>query len=999
AVEEEARRGTSSGSKVSLQQASTAGKDIHVVTRRPQDGEWLFSSSPNKSNTSDTHANQALTKIAEATDLLAPSVAETFWEWVRRAFAAKSFGRRHEILPTSEPKRGNRVHDHKTTGVAKASNTYQANDSELLGSDDIADQLNGQASRQRDDKKHRPRSLSLAVTDKMSVEQIDESQLSPHPKMMNQSSDRPLYSKAMKPSSDRQRLLLTNGGIYNARSDTIPIPVSPPVEILEAQRNETRSDFVADRWQKTFQQRRKERSRGRAQRDTQHHLIPRQISVKDARSSSSAHNRGSRKTRTVVKYPKLAIENPPLHKADKEHETSSDGNISEASENGSRGSSVRRHSCVKTASKPQHGDLPDNAGGRRWPTSSRSDDLIETRRSSRRSHHGKMVVNGPNALRRDSAGSGEDLLRGRRRSSSFAAYSERHPVGSGHPSQPELLEQKAFVKPVQGAKRVRVRSPEEDTEELSPLELRGRSGSFSPQMKPVLRQPTQHFPEDSGFVRPGVAAADQARPGKAIPKGARWTKIDGRLVSPEALQLGRERYEEMKGHVVVLRVLTREEVQRYAFITQELRAILAAATSGTGEDAGSQDESSNGPTPSEASIIHSKDERHRSPDQSSPTTRPDSPVNPTHEVTAKDYGRFVQQGPMTDQLPATSQTASRLDKADGNAKCASADLVSTESGNLSSRRQEQDPDPLTSIRRNSASRQRSLRDHGFLTYEEELLFLNSDDVLKKLESCTQQCKDVITTLDFCLSFQPGFADKATEVCEVTEDCNSSLKKLLMTIEPLRDNKKAAEIIVADLSILLHGFCASLNIFRSEFDLFDITSMTPSSRETRWKHTLDAFKEQYPCTMLHSLDLVYLLAEEIHANFKIGVFKSPESALFKKHLAQASGYEDPAGSSMPTAESLSNLPHPGFLSRPSFLRSPSRNMQSQLRSSARAASMRGKRRSVKHSGGSVDIKQGRRTTTDVGGVQGDLIYRPEFNRDSSTDDSSSTTTTLTSSESN
>jgi hypothetical protein len=58
---------------------------------------------------------------------------------------------------------------------------------------------------------------------------------------------------------------------------------------------------------------------------------------------------------------------------------------------------------------------------------------------------------------------------------------------------------------------------------------------------------------------------------RGIPPGARWTKIDRRLVNPAALEAGRERFEERSEYVVVLRVLTREEIQNYAVKTQEIR--------------------------------------------------------------------------------------------------------------------------------------------------------------------------------------------------------------------------------------------------------------------------------------------------------------------------------------------------------------------------------------------------------------------------------------------
>jgi hypothetical protein len=58
---------------------------------------------------------------------------------------------------------------------------------------------------------------------------------------------------------------------------------------------------------------------------------------------------------------------------------------------------------------------------------------------------------------------------------------------------------------------------------------------------------------------------------KGIPPGARWTKIDRRLVNPEALEKANERFEERQDFVIVLRVLTKEEIQKLADRTRDIR--------------------------------------------------------------------------------------------------------------------------------------------------------------------------------------------------------------------------------------------------------------------------------------------------------------------------------------------------------------------------------------------------------------------------------------------
>ena len=87
--------------------------------------------------------------------------------------------------------------------------------------------------------------------------------------------------------------------------------------------------------------------------------------------------------------------------------------------------------------------------------------------------------------------------------------------------------------------------------------------------KGILKTPTEKFPEDPNAVREGVAPLKDATK-KGIPPNARWTKIDRRLVSPAVLE-GQERYEERPDYVIVLRVLSKEEIHDYALKTAEVR--------------------------------------------------------------------------------------------------------------------------------------------------------------------------------------------------------------------------------------------------------------------------------------------------------------------------------------------------------------------------------------------------------------------------------------------
>ncbi|KAF2738524.1 hypothetical protein EJ04DRAFT_573686 [Polyplosphaeria fusca] len=78
--------------------------------------------------------------------------------------------------------------------------------------------------------------------------------------------------------------------------------------------------------------------------------------------------------------------------------------------------------------------------------------------------------------------------------------------------------------------------------------------------------------EDDGIRHPRPTSPDQSHEqGKHIPPGARWTKINRRLVDRKALIEADEKFEEREDSVVVLRVLTREEIVKLAERTRQIR--------------------------------------------------------------------------------------------------------------------------------------------------------------------------------------------------------------------------------------------------------------------------------------------------------------------------------------------------------------------------------------------------------------------------------------------
>ena len=91
-----------------------------------------------------------------------------------------------------------------------------------------------------------------------------------------------------------------------------------------------------------------------------------------------------------------------------------------------------------------------------------------------------------------------------------------------------------------------------------------------PAPKSILRKPRDKFPEHPDTVREGVAPHKEM-PKKDVPANARWTKINRKLVNPEALEQDGIRFNEYVDHVIVLKAMDLEEIEKYTRKTAEIR--------------------------------------------------------------------------------------------------------------------------------------------------------------------------------------------------------------------------------------------------------------------------------------------------------------------------------------------------------------------------------------------------------------------------------------------
>ncbi|KAL8747615.1 MAG: hypothetical protein Q9190_000550, partial [Brigantiaea leucoxantha] len=179
----------------------------------------------------------------------------------------------------------------------------------------------------------------------------------------------------------------------------------------------------------------------------------------------------------------------------------------------------------------------------------------------------------------DSPDENQFVRRGRRRNSSFAreralsAEKSSFSYGSKPIQRQEVSKSDSpFQSPEEQHSTRRVRMISCDTENISSEERKASPRRVIPATNPpkgILRKPRETFPEEPVVIREGVAPIPAAGK-KGIPRSARWTKIDRRIVIPEALELSSERFEERADYVVVLRVLTEAEIEAYAEKTQDI---------------------------------------------------------------------------------------------------------------------------------------------------------------------------------------------------------------------------------------------------------------------------------------------------------------------------------------------------------------------------------------------------------------------------------------------
>ncbi|KAL8989554.1 MAG: hypothetical protein Q9169_008337, partial [Polycauliona sp. 2 TL-2023] len=819
-------------------------KEVSTMSHRPQDGDWSFTSSRVVNQESEDIDIKITPRSASATQhgsSLRPNNAPNANQYHPLPVRRRPTSRDDDpILPIQEPISRLENDDiqslqHVGYGIPEKDNIPTSQEYSTVGGGDKPSAQNAVT-------------YSTPMTYELKSEALSSRpyvDLSQHRNHMTLDTNRQRYRDQagqgvthnndipnidVHSAQSRVPLLLTNETPYAYRRNIRPESLTSPPGDPKAIHDQARDEFVVDKWQQRFQERQKERSRGTSENNRDRRRDSRR---RPTRSSTRQESRGS------------------FHKP--------------------KSREPIRHYKPEAISRD-----PDLFG-------------LTVARRHLQSHQYWGPANALNLFTTDAKIHLEVMLKegwvlrpGPEISTNATTFIEEIPFPQA--DAVHLDDQMSDVSVERGRKRVKVLNP--SSEQDKPLVARRSPPPLSSparkmqSAKSALRAPTERFPEDPDFVRPGVAPSGV----KDVPKDARWTKIRRELVSPEVLERGGERFEASEDFVIVLRVLSREEIEQYAIETQNVRSQREAEVKSNdfNDDTGSENSGN-----SKRSFV-----RQQESDDDNLSAEEDG-NEPPENLAQQNLSRVDSENLVMES--AKGRRRRRSHSAHGSEGGTATSYRSSSFRPASRRRtivaQSNDSTEGTEslgghTRRRLSTHSQSLMDEEILTYAEEIMFLQSDHILKKLTSFTESCKDITTTLQFVQSVQPAIEPNVMETHHLIKETNGSIKALLYHIGPLREDKKIANIVITSLSTLLLGLELSLEILQTNFDLFDITHLKPSERQEAWKKTLSLSESEYGRPLNEQLAIIRSFSAEIASNFQAGIFTSPEADLLKKRLDEA-----------------------------------------------------------------------------------------------------------------
>lgn len=505
---------------------------------RPQDGKWSFSpladeSLVKPSKLQKSQPDQLLDQSVNWINRMGSSLRHT----LRKANSSQTSTLDTEVLPISEPK--NKHSQSKETQAIKGQPLVEPR------SEDQMDPLINNASYRPAQTHLRRGTLTAYIADGRQLE-----------------STRPYFDKDTHPKM--HQLLLKGNDNADSLQSSSPDAVDGGLVEPNSNRDDARNDYVVNKWQKIFKQRRNHRSRGRS-RDDGTALLQYRGSRRPSPWVSSGGTVAGTKLNGLTKGGQLRIK-------DRDFEMSSD---SDAGLHGS-GSVLRQQDYSKSTEQPQRLSTKVSTSSHHVTESSPRRGRRRNSSLAKKPTRSELLAYGHVPIRAEKEPSHSDESHQRISAGSRIPGTKRRKVLIVSPEDTAAKDPEIVVpitSPLKmGIDRDAPSHPPQtmDAEILPPLTSSYRTS----ERKSILRQPTKRFPEEAHPVREGVAPLKLGKRG--VPEGAKWTKIDRRLVNPEALDLGNERYEERADFVIVLRVLSKDEIEQYALKTQEIRGMIFA---------------------------------------------------------------------------------------------------------------------------------------------------------------------------------------------------------------------------------------------------------------------------------------------------------------------------------------------------------------------------------------------------------------------------------------
>ena len=177
-----------------------------------------------------------------------------------------------------------------------------------------------------------------------------------------------------------------------------------------------------------------------------------------------------------------------------------------------------------------------------------------------------------------------------------------------------------------------------------------------------------------------------------------------------------------------------------------------------------------------------------------------------------------------------------------------------------------------------------------LTYQDELIFIDSENILRYIRRSTEQCNDVSVTLQNFLDDRVSVDARIDRTLECLKNLKETLPQILLIIEPLKNEKKVAIFVTQELNVLTQSMRISLDSLENDFAHFDIIPLPLEARRQKWEKLMLAFEEENPCSLPEHLGLSYRYASEALANIRAGILSTPESKLAKSRLCAVIGVE-------------------------------------------------------------------------------------------------------------